>query len=129
MQTAGLRTYRITVAELPLRIEVTAIKLPANRSIIGNLRVSKNGVLQERIPVQVVEERDALKNRFEIVQPAVVRTPFDLTQTIECWFKDNASADARYQIQITSTNGDEVTTAVRRPTIDPGVANLAFQVQ
>jgi hypothetical protein len=55
MQTAGLRTYRITVAELPLRIEVTAIKLPANRSIIGNLRVSKNGVLQERIPVQVVK--------------------------------------------------------------------------
>jgi hypothetical protein len=128
MKTVGLRTYSVTQAELPLQIAVTAFRLPANRAIVGHPRVSKDGVLLERLEPVVVEDVAALSIQFKIPLPAAPPPSFDISQTIDCWFTDNCPADAKYQIVITSTNGDEATTTVRVPTLNPGVANLAFRV-
>ena len=54
---------------------------------------------------------------------------FDISQTVDCWFTDSCPADARYQIVIKSKDGDEATTNVRVPGLNPGTANLAFQVK
>ena len=129
MTTVGLRTYRIDATEFPLEVEITAAKLPANRSIVGNLRVSKDGRLQARIAPDVVEDQPARKVRYGIPRPKNPPAAYDITNTVECWFTDKAPDDAKYQIVITSGNGDQATTTVRLPTINPGVANLAFQVR
>jgi hypothetical protein len=128
MKTVGLRTYSVGPAEFPLEVEVTANRLPANRAIIGHPRVSRNGVLLERIEPTVVEDQAALAIRYEIPLPDDAPTSFDLTQTIDCWFGPNCPADARYVIVVRSKSGDEVSTSVRVPTLNPGAANLAFRV-
>lgn len=128
MKTVGLRTYSVGHGEFPLKVEVTAARLPANRAIIGHPRVSRNGVLVERLEPTVVEDQAAFAIRYEIPLPDDAPTSFDLTQTIDCWFNTNCPADARYVILIRSKNGDEVNTTVRVPTLNPGAANLAFQV-
>jgi hypothetical protein len=129
MKTVGLRTYSVSTAEFPLDIEVTAFRLPANRAIIGHPRVSKDGVLLERLEPVVDEDLAAIAIRYRIPLPAAPPPSFDISQTVDCWFNDNCPADARYQIVITSKNGDEATTNVRVPGLNPGTANLAFQVK
>ena len=128
MTTVGLRTYSVTAAELPLTIRVTAFLLPANRAIVGHPRVSKAGVLVERLVPEVVEDPAAASIVYEVPLPADPPSSFDISQTIDCWFNDDCPANAKYEIVITSTNGDEATTNVRVPTLNPGTANLAFRV-
>ena len=128
MTTVGLRTYSVTAAEFPLEIDVTAFRLPANRAIVGHPRVSREGVLLERLQPVVAATPAADAIRYEIHLPTTPPPPIDISQAVDCWFNDNAPADARYQIVIRSRNGDEATTTVRVPTLNPGVANLAFRV-
>jgi len=128
MKTVGLRTYSVSPAEFPLELEVTAVRLPANRAIVGHARVSKDGVLLERLVPTIVEDPTALAVRFKIPLPANPPASFDITQTVDCWFSDNCPPDARYHFVIKSKNGDESTTTVRVPTLNPGAANLAFRV-
>ena len=115
MKTVGLRTYSVSPAELPLQIAVTAFRLPANRAIVGHPRVSKDGVLLERLEPVVVDDVAAFAIRYEIPLPAVGPTSFDISQTIDCWFNDTCPADAKYQIVIKSTNGDDAVTTCTRP--------------
>ena len=128
MKTVGLRTYSVTKAELPLEIEVKAFRLSVNRAIVGHPRVSRAGVLLERLVPDVVEDVVNVAIRYKIPLPAATPAPFDITQTIDCWFAQNSPDDAKYQILIRSKNGDQVSTNVRVPTLNPGVANLAFRV-
>jgi len=128
MKTVGLRTYSVAHAEFPLEIEVAAARLPANRAIVGHPRVSRDGVLLERLVPVVVEDHRALAIRYEIPLPAAPPPSFDITQTVDCWFSHNCPADAKYHFLIRSKNGDEATTTVRVPTLNPGAANLAFRV-
>jgi len=128
MKIVGLRTYSVTTAELPLEIEVTAFRLPVNRAIVGHPRVSRSGVLLERLVPEVVDDLANVAIRYQIPLPAATPAPFDITQTIDCWFADICPADARYQILIRSKNGDQASTNVRVPTLNPGAANLAFRV-
>ena len=130
MKTVGLRTYSVTTAEFPLEIEVTAFRLPANRAIVGHPRVSKDGVLLERLEPVIEEDVAAFVIRYEIPLPGTAPPlPFDIAQTVDCWFNDTSPADAKYQIVIKSKNGDEAITNVRVPGLNPGTANLAFQVK
>ena len=115
MKIVGLRTYSVTTAELPLEIEVTAFRLPVNRAIVGHPRVSRSGVLLERLVPEVVDDLANVAIRYEIPLPAATPAPFDITQTIDCWFADNCPADAKYQILIRSKNGDQASTNVRVP--------------
>ena len=128
MITVGLRTYSVTTAELPLEIEVTAFRLPVNRAIVGHPRVSRGGVLLERLVPDVVDDLASVAIRYKIPLPSATPAPFDITQTIDCWFADHSPAEARYQILIRSKNGDQASTHVRVPTLNPGAANLAFRV-
>lgn len=127
MTTVGLRTYSVSPVEFPLEIEVSAVRLPANRAIIGHPRVSKAGVLLERLVPVVAEDPLRFSIKYRIPLP-IAAGSFDITQTIDCWFTDDCPPDARYQILIKSTSGDEATTTVRVPTLNPGAANLAFRV-
>jgi len=128
MTTVGLRTYSVTAAEFPLEIDVTAVRLPANRAIVGHPRISREGVLLERLQPVAAASPAADAIRYEIHLPSTPPPPFDISQAVDCWFNDNAPADARYQIVIRARSGDEATTTVRVPTLNPGVANLAFRV-
>ena len=85
-------------------------------------------MLLERLVPVVAEDLPLNAIRYEIQPPATAPAAFDITQTIDCWFNDDCPADARYQILIKSKNGDKATTSVRVPTLNPGAANLAFQV-
>jgi hypothetical protein len=128
MTTVGLRTYSVSPVEFPIEIEVTAVKLPANRAIVGHPRVARAGVLLERIVPVVVEDPARFAFNYKIAMPAAPPGAFDITQSIDCWFTDDCPSDARYQIVITTASGDEVVTNVRVPTLNPGAANLAFRV-
>ena len=128
MTTVGLRTYSVSPVEFPLEIEVSAVHLPANRAIVGHPRVSKAGVLLERLVPEVVEDQPRFAIKYQIPLPLATPGSFDITQTIDCWFTDDCPPEARYQILIKSTSGDEATTTVRVPTLNPGAANLAFRV-
>jgi hypothetical protein len=129
MKTVGLRTYSISPHEFPITILVTASGLPVNRAVIGQPRVTLDGVLIERLVPEVDEDLAAGTLRYQIDLPPIPPAPFDLTQTIDCWFTADASPDARYQFVISAKSGDNFPTTVRVPSINPGRANLAFRVE
>ena len=129
MTTAGIRTYSVSPLEFPIEIEVTAVKLPANRAILGHPRVAKGGVLLERLVPTVVEDPARFSFKYRIPLPSDSAGSFDITQTIDCWFTDDSPSDARYQIAIVTASGDRAATVVRVPTLNPGAANLAFRVE
>ena len=129
MKTVGLRTYSIAPNEFPITILITASGLPINRAVIGQPRVTFDGVLLERLVPEVEEDLDARTLRYQIDLPSAPPAPFDLTQSIDCWFTSDASPDARYQFVISAKNGDNFPTTVRVPSLNPGRANLAFRVE
>jgi len=129
MKTVGLRTYSLSPAEFPITILITASGLAINRAVIGQSRVTLEGILLERLVPELEEDLDAGTVRFEIPLPSAPPAPFDITQTIDCWFTSDASSDARYQFVISAKSGDSFGTTVRVPTINPGRANLAFRVE
>jgi hypothetical protein len=128
METVGLRTYKLSKSELPLTIEVRAHQLPTNLAIVGHPRVARDGVLLERLIPTVTSDAPTTTLRFQIPLPAQAPAAFDITQSIDCWFLSNSPGDARYVIAIKAANNTEVTTTVRVPTQNPGVANLAFRI-
>jgi len=129
MTTVGPRTYRIARSELPLSVVVRALNLAANRAIVGDLRYSRQGQLFARVEPKVTEDQDALEQTYAIDQPEDAPATHDITQTIEGWFDEKAPASARYQLTIRATGGCQATTFIRVPSLNPGVANLAFQVR
>jgi hypothetical protein len=129
MKTVGLRTYSLSSAEFPITILITASGLPSNRAVVGQPRVTLEGILLERLVPELEEDLDAGTVRYEIPLPAMPPAPFDITQTIDCWFTSDAASDARYQFVISAKSGDNFPTTVRVPTINPGRANLAFRVE
>jgi hypothetical protein len=129
MKTVGLRTYSLSPAEFPITILITASGLAINRAVVGLARVTLEGVLLERLVPELEEDLDAGTVRYEIPLPPSPPAPFDITQTIDCWFTSDASSDARYQFVISAKSGDNFPTTVRVPTLNPGRANLAFRVE
>ena len=129
MKTVGLRTYSISPNEFPITILITASGLPVNRAVVGQPRVTLDGVLLERLVPEVEEDLGAGTVRYEIPLPSTPPAPFDITHTVDCWFTPDASPDARYHFIISASNGDNFPTTVRVPTINPGRANLAFRVE
>ena len=87
------------------------------------------GILLERLIPELEEDLDAGTVRYDIPLPSTPTAPFDITQTIDCWFTSDASPDARYQFVISARSGDSFPTTVRVPTLNPGRANLAFRVE
>jgi hypothetical protein len=129
MKVVGPRTYRIRPSELPVTVAVRAVGLAVNRAIVGDLSYSIDGEPFARVRPMVSEDPDALEKIYSIdVQPGG-HAAYDITQTIEGWFEKKAPDSARYQVTITATGGDSAPTSIRVPTVNPGVANLAFQVR
>ena len=79
-----------------------------------------DGVLLERLVPELEEDLDAGTVRYEIPLPSAPPAPFDITQTIDCWFTSDASPDARYQFVISAKSGDNFPTTVRVPSLNPG---------
>ena len=75
MKIVGLRTYSVTTAEFPLEIEVTAFRLPVNRAIVGHPRVSRSGVLLERLVPEVVDDLANVAIRYQIPLPGPLLRP------------------------------------------------------
>ena len=128
MQVVGRRTYRVSRAEFPIDVEIRAQHLVANRAVVGDIRVTRDGQLERQSSPQVVRDDQRQTLTYRIARPAG-NLPRDVTQTIDCWFGDNAPGHARYVISITASSGDSFSTRVRVPTVNPGTANLAVQVR
>ena len=64
MKTVGLRTYSISPHEFPITILITASGLPVNRAVIGQPRVTLDGVLIERLVPEVDEDLAAGTLRY-----------------------------------------------------------------
>jgi hypothetical protein len=129
MKVVGPRTYRVRPSELPVTVAVRAVGLAANRAIVGDLRYSTDGEPFARVRPKVSEDPDALEKMYGVDGQPGGPAAYDITQTIEGWFGEKAPDSARYQLTITATGGDGATTSIRVPTVNPGVANLTFQVR
>lgn len=125
MEVVGLRTYAVTASDFPLRLEIVAVNLPANRAIVGSVRVSRKGVLASTKTVAQTVNQAIRTISYAIAKPAE-KQPVTITHTIECFF-DKKAANARYEIAITAADGSSAPTTVRPPTLNPGTAHLTFQ--
>ncbi len=95
MKTVGLRPYSISPHEFPITILITASGLPVNLAVIGQPRIMLDGVLIERLVPEVDEDLAAGTLRYQIDLPSTLPAPFDLTQTIDCWFTADAFTSAQ----------------------------------
>jgi hypothetical protein len=122
-----MRTYRVRAADIPLAIEVRASGLAVNRAVIGSLRFVKDGSQVGRVqPKERLDSTGTIKT-YGIEKPD--HGDCDITHHIDGWFESGAAASARYAITITPKAGAAAQTSIRLPTLNPGVANLTFQVR
>jgi hypothetical protein len=127
VQDLGMRTYRVKAADFPLAIEVRASGLAANRAVIGSFRIVKNGSQVGRVQPKEKLDGTGMVRSYGMDKPD--HGDCDVTHHIDGWFDSGATASARYTITITPKAGTAAQTTIRRPTLNPGVANLTFQVR
>lgn len=93
---------------------------------MGHIREMKNGEeLDERDAD--VDEAAGIKT-YEIAAPQSVGS-VELVQTLLGFFAKNENDGARFEITIEASTGETTpSTAIRRPTFNPGTATLKSQV-
>lgn len=117
------RVYEVAPEDFPLKIEVEAVNLAANRAIVGELRLETGGEVVSTVRPELEEDQDNRTIRYRIERPASAAT---ITQTIDGFFNAKAPDNARYAITITAATGDSQPVGIRVPTINPGTARLTF---
>ena len=126
MRQKGPRTYELKAADFPVTVRVRAKNLRECVVVVSDAHVMKGAEEAERIGIDVVEEESALSKSYRLEAPDV-KAPCDIVQSIHGWFGKKPADTARYEISIAGSGGDEFTTGINVPTIDPGIANLTFQ--
>lgn len=130
MTQTGIRTWQVKKPDFPIAIVIRARNLDACDAVVSAVQVVKGGALVAQLPVTLAADgalsSEGLTKTYGIKKPAQ-KPPSDLIQTITGWFGKDAPDNASYEITITSAKGDAVTTSIGVPSIDPGIANLAFQ--
>jgi len=130
MTPTGPRTWQVKKADFPIDVFIRAKNLEACDAVVSDVQVVKDGTLVGQFPVTVSSDHEGRTKSYEIRKPAQQqrqKPPCDLTQTITGWFGSDPPDHASYAIIVTSAKGDEFSTSIGVPTIDPGIANLTFQ--
>ena len=128
METVGPRTYKVRRSEFPLSITIAPKNTTGSAAttvIVGHIREVKNG--------EVIDEREADVDDTEGIITYDIAAPqstgaAEIVQTVLGFFAKNETDDARFVFTIEATSGDKATTAIRRPTFNPGTATLKFQL-
>ena len=127
MRRTGLRIYEVIPDDFPIRITIEALNMPANRAIVGDVRLEVDGVVMARTHPELSLDPDARVIAYRLERPSLF--PATLTQTIDGFFDAGVAAHAKYRISIANAAADvEEGTAIRVPTINPGSARLTFMV-
>jgi hypothetical protein len=127
MRRTGLRVYEVLPEDFPLAISVEAVNMPANRAIIGEVRLEAAGVIMARTQPDLTLDPGAHLISYRIDRPSLA--PANLSQTIDGFFDAGVPANAKYRIVIANAAGDSTEeTSIRVPSINPGSARLTFQV-
>ena len=127
MRKTGLRLYEVTLEDFPLRVTIEALNMPANRAIVGEVRLESGGLIMARTLPELTLDAGAHTIRYEIARPSLA--PATLTQTIDGFFDAGVPANAKYTITIANASDDvQEDTSIRVPTINPGSARLTFLV-
>ena len=128
MKTLAGRTFEVKRSEFPVSITIAPRNTNGNRAtsiIVGHIREVKNGV--------EVDERDADIDDGQGILSYDIEAPqstggLDIVQTLLGFFADSESDSAKFDITSATSGGEGTTTSIRRPTFNPGTANLKFQV-
>ena len=123
MITISPRKYRVTVADFPIAVEITAVNLTNNFAVVGSVREVVGGVLVAR-HTPVVSSPLPLVKTYAIDLPTNV--PCDVTHHVDGWFPPDAPETARYVVKIVSANGTTAQSTLRMPSINPNFANFSF---
>lgn len=126
MEKTGIRTYEVSTADFPLEVEIRARGLRECRVVVSDVLVSRAGTLIAQHPVTLEDGDVPLSKVYAIAKPPQ-RQPCDLLQTVNGFFGKDPADGAKYEIAITSAQGDSFKTSIGVPSIDPGIANLTFQ--
>ena len=129
MTTLAGRTYEVKRSEFPLQITIAAKNASGHAGttvIVGHIREVQNGV--------EVDERDATIHRTETVityriDPPKTTGQLDIVQSLLGFFAKTEPDDARFDIVIQPSTGQAVSVSIRRPTFNPAIAALKFQVK
>jgi hypothetical protein len=129
MDTVAGRTYQVKRSEFPLAIAIVpraAGRNPATNVIVGHIREVKDGVqVAERDP-DVNDDQGIISYPIAAPQSAGAA---DMVQTLLGFFAGTDKDDARFEITITTAGDEQARTSIRKPTFNPGTANLKFQVR
>jgi hypothetical protein len=128
METVAPRTYKVKRSEFPLSITIARKNTTGSAAttvIVGHIREMKNGV--------EVNERDAGIDDAEGILTYEIAAPqsggsVEVVQTLLGFFAKAEKDNARFETTIETPAGEKATTAIRRPTFNPGTATLKFQV-
>jgi hypothetical protein len=129
METVAGRTYKVKRNEFPLTILIAPKNSNGNKAttvIVGHIRAVKNGVEVDERDADMDDEQGVLSYQIDAPQSD---GSLDIVQTLLGFFADSEDDSARFEITIQTAGGDRATTSIRRPTFNPGTANLKFQVQ
>ena len=128
MERLANRTFKLKRSEFPLAITIvkkSTTESQATTIIVGHLREVKNGVeIEERDP-RITNRDDVIT--YEIKAPQSTGS-VEIVQTLLGFFATAEKDTARFEITIATSGGQQEPTAIRRPTFNPGVATLKFQV-
>jgi hypothetical protein len=128
METVAPRTYKLKRSEFPLSVTIAPTNTTGNAAttiIVGHIREMKNGV--------ELDERDAVVNDDEGILTYDIAAPHstgsvEVVQTLLGFFAKPEKDTARFEVSIRTAQEDTASTAIRRPTFNPGTATLKFQV-
>ena len=119
------RIYEVKTPDFPIRISIEAKNLLACQAVVSDVNILVGGMHVGSQPVTVTS--DGLTKSYSIAAPQ--HPNCDLISLINAFFPDDAPANAKYVVQITSNTGDTATTTMSVPVVNPSVAALVFQLR
>jgi len=128
MDTVAGRTFKVKRSEFPLTITVAPKNTSGSRAttvIVGHVREVKDGVEVDERDVDVNDDEGVISYEIEAPESA---GSLDMVQTLLGFFANSEKDTARFEITISTSRGEQVTTSIRNPTFNPGTANLKFQI-
>jgi hypothetical protein len=129
MTKVGPRTYRIDSSDHPIIVRIKAKQMDLCQAVVSDALFTRGGAEVDRLPVTVQQPTDdPLVREFTLPQ-LTGQSPLDTNVTVHGFFATTNGPQPCYELTITAGNGDEQRTKIRKPTVDPGVAHLTFELR
>ena len=127
METVAGRTYKVKRNEFPLSITIAPKNTSGNRAtmvVVGHIREIKGSQIDQR-DANVTDAQGVIT--YDIGAPQSAGT-VEMVQTLLGFFATAEKDNARFEITIATSRGEQVATSIRRPTFNPATASLKFSV-